>query len=320
MEFSHAVTPLVGLPFVDADEVPLDAEVVVLGAPTSGGNAHDGAENGPYFLRTLSKTHTWSAAHPAVVDLASGRRVTDGVVDLGDLRLQELPLTDALADIRDAVGKLPPGAVPCTIGGDHSVTLPVVQALAERRSEPFSVVQFDHHLDLQTWDGAPGDPAAPRAEIFNTNVMSHVSDIVGKGRLIQVGVDPLATVESHCTDAVGAFLGRIGIQLPLTSPALSNDDLFDRALGEPGDVYVTVDVDVLGDHEMSSTGCPAPVGLSTRELLHMLSLICRRHQVIGFDVVEFGAAREARDRKTLADAGRALAIVMHMLSLVSTRR
>lgn len=288
----------------------------VAGVGHSLGTPHQGAENGPFFLRTVSKEYTWAAASARIVDIRHGMGLLDRIVDVGDLATTGTELAEVLATTRNFVAALPPHVAPCVIGGDHTVTLPVVSALAERRTRPFTVIQFDHHLDLQIWDGAPARPGK-RDPIFHTNVMSHVSDVLGPGRLLQVGVFPFATVEDDSAHALPGFLRSVGRQVTVSAPEIDDAAAFGDIVGRGEDVYVSVDVDVLDAAEMSSTGYPATVGLSMRRLLRLIDLALADNRLIGFDVVEFAADREDRSPKTLADAQRAALVFVHLLGWVS---
>jgi arginase family enzyme len=313
-------TPFCGLPQAALDDFPEGVHAAVIGAGSSLGSAHPGSENGPYFLRTASRALTWGPGDPQIFDLRHRRQPLAGAVDLGDLDFTGLGLSESHAAIRSAVAALPPGVVPCVIGGDHSITLPIVEALTENRDEPLWVVQFDHHLDLQIWEGAPSDPDTARDPIFNTNVMSHVSDQIGAGRLIQVGVSPYATVEAADAPAMAGFLDRIGTQLCLSSRELQDPELFRSAVGSGRDVHLSIDIDVLHRNEMSSTGYPAETGLSSQDLLRLLDLVLAGNRLVGLDLVEFAAARGDRDEKTVSDASRAVLILLHVLSRLSAQR
>ncbi|MFD9002369.1 arginase family protein [Streptomyces sp. NPDC059582] len=317
-------TSFCGLPFADPDRVPAGTVAAVVGVGHSLGSPHKGAEHGPFFLRTVSKEYTWAAESARIYDLRHGVGLFDRVVDVGDLDLApdltpgpaEPTLTEVLDAVRALVAALPPRVAPCVIGGDHTVTLPIVTALAERREAPFTVVQFDHHLDLQIWDGAPARPRE-REPIFHTNVMSHVSDVIGPGRLLQVGVSPFATVEEDSAHALPQFLRSIGRQVCVSAPEIDDAPAFREIVGQGEDIYVSVDVDVLDAADMSSTGYPATVGLSTRRLLRLIDLALTDNRLIGFDVVEFAAGREDRSPRTLADAQRAALVFVHLLGWVS---
>ncbi|MEU5761275.1 arginase family protein [Nocardia sp. NPDC047648] len=304
--------PFCGIPTCTIDAVPCDAAAVVLGVGTSLGSALPGTENGPYFLRRMTRAHTWSATRPQIFEL-NQRTVLDQVVDLGDLDTGEASLDAVLAAVELIVSRLPGHVVPFVIGGDHSITLPIVRALAGKREHPFLVVQFDHHLDLQIWGEDFADTQTPREPIFNTNVMSHVSDVVGPGGVIQVGVGPLATFESSGADRIDSYLHRVGHQISITAAACHDPRALQAIVGESRDIYITVDVDVLASSEMSSTNYPAEIGLSASVLIEMINSILEKNTLIGFDMVEFAAPRDARDPKTLNDAARAALIFLEAL-------
>ena len=306
-----------GIPRADPAAVDPDVPAAVIGAGTSLGSAHTGSENGPYFIRTLSKQYTWSAKDPFVFNVDHPRPLLAGPVDVGDVAAGDSSLPSYLAALRGLVSGLPLGVAPCVLGGDHSITLAVVQGLQDRGTPTFDVVQFDHHLDLQLWGEVAPCLAGDLEPVFNTNVMSHVSRALQPGGLTQVGVGPYAAVESASWDAVRQYLDRVGPRISVLSPVLHDDDLFRTGIAAGENVYVTIDVDVLQPAEMSSTPYPATVGLSVVQLLKLIDLVLAGRHLVGFDVVEFAAAREDRSRKTLADAARAALIVLRLLSWAS---
>jgi arginase family enzyme len=319
MPTTRTVTALCGLPRTDFNNVPVGSIGAVLGAAYSLGSPHDGAENAPFFLRTVSKKLTWAAQDPALFDLRHEINPLQGFVDLGDLDFDGMALEDALAATESAVRSLPATVAPCVIGGDHTVSLAVVKALLRRRKKPLCVVQFDHHLDLQIWDGAPAKISAEREPIFHTNVMSHVSDLIGPGNLIQVGVSPYVTVEGDAVDALPKFLRTIGRQICFSSPAIDDNDAFQSIVGGGKDIYISVDIDVIDKIEMRSTSYPAEVGLSVQQLLRLIDWAAARNKLVGFDVVEFAAARDDRSPQTIADSERALLIFLHLVSCLAAQ-
>jgi arginase family enzyme len=153
--------------------------------------------------------------------------------------------------------------------------------------------------------------------LFNTSVMSYVSRALGLGRLLQLGVTPHAIVESGRLEEAKSYLASVGVQISCSDPRLRDLKHVARVSGTGRDVYVTVDVDVLEDSEMRSTSYPAPIGLGLRELLALIDAVVEGNRLVGFDVVEFAAPREARSARTLADCGRALVIFLHLLGHLS---
>lgn len=316
-----------------AVDLPPDsvARAAVLGAGTSLGSSYSGTENGPYLLRALSGQFTWSASQPHVLDVDAPHAPLAGVVDLGDVSAADgaapgeaggdAPDGRQLAAYQDAlrrtVAGLPATVAPCVIGGDHSVTLAVVAGLRERGAAPFDVVQFDHHLDLQTWGEAPGGLDDVPEPLFNTNVMSHVAREIRPGRLTQLGIAPYTVAEAPRAETVRRYLDEVGTRHSVVSPVLHDDELFRRTVRPAERVYLTLDVDVLQATDMSSTAYPAVVGLSLTRLFRLIDLVLEGRRLIGFDLVEFGADRADRGEKTLADGARAATLFLRLLSLVN---
>jgi agmatinase len=160
------------------------------------------------------------------------------------------------------------GKIPVMLGGEHSISFGAVQAMKEIYPE-ITVLQLDAHADLR--DAYQGTP------------YSHASvarRICGISPLIQAGVRSLSveeakfltgsTVRSHCAD----FILDGGQWLKAICGDLS------------GDLYLTVDLDVLDPAVMPSTGTPEPGGISWRDLLSIIREAARRCRIRGVDVVE----------------------------------
>jgi arginase family enzyme len=293
---------------------------VILGAGHSLGTAYDGTENGPFFLRTLSKAYTWSAAVPTVIHLDQRCAFLRNMVDIGDIAFDGATLPEALFLIKSTINLLPPQVVPCVIGGDHTVTFAVVQALVARRKKPLWVLHFDHHLDLNLRENLANQADTPREGVFNTNVMSHVAREIGPGRLLQIGIAPFVTVESANATSAIRYLDSVGKQICLGSQEIRNKTLLSQIMSANREVYLTIDVDVLDRAEMASTNSPANMGLQTHELLFLIDVVLGRNRLVGFDLVEFAACRDARDAQTLADGGRAVMVFLHLLAWLGRQR
>lgn len=158
------------------------------------------------------------------------------------------------------------------IGGDHSVTVPHVQALCDSR-QPLSVIQLDAHADLRdTYQDTPYSHAC---------VMRRVRECTP--HTLQLGI------RSLCVEEAGYIESQ---QIPVRfMHGLRTDGLnIKRDLATlPDPVFITLDVDVLDWSVVSATGTPEPGGFTWNEIIHVLTLIFRQKQVIGFDVVELSA-------------------------------
>lgn len=146
--------PFVGIstfakkPYV-ADWDAIDADVAVLGAPFDFGTQwRPGARFGPRAVREASTL--FSFGHAGAYDHEDDATYLGGdvrIVDIGDADIIHTKTTESHANIEYGVRKiLAAGALPVTIGGDHSINIPCINAFSEQ--EPIHVVQIDAHLDF----------------------------------------------------------------------------------------------------------------------------------------------------------------------------
>ncbi|NUS04345.1 MAG: agmatinase, partial [Nonomuraea sp.] len=232
------------------------ADVAVVGVPfDSGVSYRPGARFGPSAVREASRL--LRPYHPGLdISPFAVQQVADG----GDVACNPFAIDEAVETIEEAASVLSAeGTRLVTIGGDHTIALPLLRAAA-RRHGPVALLHFDAHLD--TWDtyfGAEythGTPFRRAAEegLLDTEAVSHVGTrgpLYGKrdldeDRRLGFGIVTSADVMRRGVDeVVDALRQRIG----------------DRPL------YVSVDIDVLDPAHAPGTGTPEAGGLTSRELL-----------------------------------------------------
>ena len=224
------------------------------------------------------------------MDAETGR--TDfAAVDLGDIVPVGSSAQEVAEEIEGVVADLDPRSVPCVIGGDHSITAGVIDGLIARGTAPARVIQFDQHLDIQLWRPVTSTRVDP---LFNTNVMTHVGERLGRRSVLQVGIDPFVAISaSSAAEMPGRLDVSAGI-IPVTSPVLRDEAGLVEALGSDAPTYVSIDVDVIQQSQMSSTGYPAHIGMDTGDS-DGLGCGSGNNPIVGLDIVEFSAAREARE-------------------------
>jgi arginase len=193
--------------------------------------------------------------------------------DAGDLTLG----TEAVAArraIAEAVGgMLSRGETPLVLGGDHSITYPVVSAYRGR--EPAAIVHFDAHGDLyDEFEGDRYSHACPFARILEERLT---------GRLIQIGI---RTLNAHQRDQIAKF----GVE---TYGADRWREAIPAVAALRGPVYVSLDLDVLEPMLAPGISHPEPGGLAVRDVLAVLHAI--RAPLAGADVVEYNPANDVRD-------------------------
>ena len=263
-------------------------DVAVVGVPfDSGVSYRPGARFGPTAVREASRL--LRPYHPG---LDVSPFATQQVADAGDIACNPFNIGEAVETIEHAAGELQDaGSRLVTIGGDHTIALPLLRSVA-RRHGPVALLHFDAHLD--TWDtyfGAEythGTPFRRAVEegLLDTEAISHVGTrgpLYGKrdledDRRLGFGIVTSADVMRRGVDeTVDALRQRIG----------------DRPL------YVSIDIDVLDPAHAPGTGTPEAGGLTSRELLEILRGLAGAH-LVGADVVEVAPAYDHAEITSVA--------------------
>jgi guanidinobutyrase / D-arginase len=234
------------------DEVD-EADVAIVGVPfDSGVSYRPGARFGPSHIRESSRL--LRPYNPALqVPVFAGQQVADA----GDLAVNPFSIDEAITAVeRGARALLERAPFVLTLGGDHTIALPVLRAVSAVHG-PVAVVHFDAHLD--TWDtyfGAAythGTPFRRAAE----------EDLLDRTGCLHAGIrGPLYTGADLAEDA------ELGFQV-ISSPEVEHigvRGLAERIAARVGDrpVYVSVDIDVLDPAHAPGTGTPEAGGLTSR--------------------------------------------------------
>ncbi|WP_309081215.1 agmatinase [Zhihengliuella sp.] len=264
------------LPRLDQVE---SADIKIVGVPFDTGVSYrPGARFGATHVREASRL--LRPYNPAL-DVSPFENVQ--VADAGDMAVNPFNIDEAIATIqRNALELTADGASLMTIGGDHTIALPLLRAAAERAGQPVALLHFDAHLD--TWDtyfGADythGTPFRRAVEegIVDTGAISHVGTrgpLYGKKDLddderMGFGIITSADIFRRGVDEVVATLRQRVGERPL---------------------YISVDIDVLDPAHAPGTGTPEAGGMTSRELLEIIRGL-RGLNLVGADVVEVAPA------------------------------
>ncbi len=252
------------LAFGDFNATLPDAQVALYGIPFEGRvNQRKGADQGPTEIRRAS--HLIETYSPALRKDLEDLRLHDG----GDLELAGRTIAEIMERLASQVAeRAPPGVCLCFLGGDHTITFPVLKALAPRWPE-LRVVQIDAHPDLR---------AEFLGERYNyASAMARVIEIIPPGRLFQLGLRTGAREEYAEPRRTHLFPVAEVPFLEAVARAV------EAVRGFP--VYVTIDIDALDPALAPGTGSPEPVGLTVQELLAAIRAFAQT-QVVGFDLVE----------------------------------
>ncbi|AEH06103.1 agmatinase [Methanothermococcus okinawensis] len=173
------------------------------------------------------------------------------------------------------------GKVPIMMGGEHSITYPVVKAVKDTY-EDFILIQFDAHCDLR--DEYLGN------KYSHASVIRRCFDLTNN--IYQFGIRSGDKEEWE----FGMENTKISTDLP------KKDDIKEiKSLDKP--VYITIDIDVLDPAYAPGTGTPEPCGFSTKELITSLYLFEElKDNIVGFDVVEVSPHYDINDITSIAAA------------------
>lgn len=258
---------------------------VLLGVPWDASSSFErGAAAGPAAVRAA----LWSPSTNPATELGVSVE-SDRLEDAGDLTLPEHDAAAARRSIesaiRDLLGR---GGVPIVLGGDHSISFPVLRAYSDQT--PATILHIDAHGDL--YDQFPAfapDGDSPRLlEVPGTiDRYSHACPFARimedrlTGRLVQVGI---RTATAH----LRAQAARFGVQV-------FGMDRWREAPLEAlqGPLYVSLDLDGLDPAFAPGVAHPEPGGLSTREVIDLLHRI--RAPIAGVDIVELNPRNDVRD-------------------------
>ena len=191
------------------------------------------------------------------------------IVDQGDLKLPDGD--DAIDAIQAAVAGLAArGQRILALGGDHAISFPVVNALADHY-DGLQILHLDAHPDLyDAFEGNRFSHACPFARIMETGRID---------RLVQVGIRGMNTAQRRQVDKFGVTC----IEMKDFNP--------DRRVELAGPVYLSVDLDVLDPAHAPGVSHHEPGGMSTRDVIGLIQSI--RAPVVGADIVEFNPDRDS---------------------------
>jgi agmatinase len=260
----------------------LNADFAVLGVPFDEGTwGQPGERYGPRDLRENSQEY----AH----NLTEGFYYIDGDrtllkgkrwVDTGDVIVYPTVPAETGQKITDAVKKiLARKSFPIILGGDHSITFPVIRAY----DVPLTVVHVDAHLD--TWNGAKGN-------LDHASWVLRVAKLPSVKKIVQLGMrgianDPEAAGNAKAlgtTVVTGEEIHRRGVSAAID------------AIPQSENIYVTFDVDSMDPILAPGSGTLEPGGLTFPEIDELMQGIPKKGKLVGLDIVEVNPYRDPSGR------------------------
>jgi len=257
----------------------LDADVAIIGAPFDfGAQYRSGARFGPRSIREASTL--FSFGHAGAYDHEDdatylGEDVR--IVDMGDADIIHTDTIQSHANIEKAVrAALNAGALPVTIGGDHSINIPCINAFSDQGD--FHILQIDAHLDFVN--------ERHGVRFGHGNPMRRAAEKTYVTGLSQFGIRNVSST------------ARVGYE---DARKMGSDILSVRQIREmgtkkatkripKGKLYVTIDIDAFCPSIAPGTGTPSHGGFLYYDVLEILQEVSKNNVIIGIDLVEVAPA------------------------------
>ena len=289
--------PFVGIstfgkrPYV-SDWSAIEADVAILGAPFDAGTQwRAGARFGPRSVREASTL--FSFGHAGAYDHEDDATYLPGdvrIVDIGDADIVHTDTGASHANIERGVRAiLDAGALPVTIGGDHSINIPCINAFEGQGD--IHILQIDAHLDFV--DERHG------VRHGHGNPMRRAAEKPYVTGLTQVGIRNVSsTAKEGYVDARAMGSDIISVR---QARSMGVEGLAAR-IPAGARLYITIDIDAFCPSIAPGTGTPSHGGFLYYEVLELMQQVARRHEVVGLDLVEVAPAYDPTDSTSILAA------------------
>ncbi|MGB7070408.1 MAG: agmatinase [Pyrinomonadaceae bacterium] len=195
-----------------------------------------------------------------------------GIHTLEEFKPRETP-AEMMSDLYDYTKRLlNDDKFVCMLGGEHSVSAPIIKAHAEKYHN-LSVLQIDAHADLRdTYDGTPHSHASIMARV--------VKDL--RIPSVQIGIRSISADEARLIET------GLPTKIFWAKDIAGRTDWIDSAIDSlTENVYLTIDIDGLDPSIVPTTGTPEPGGLGWYETLALIRKLAEKRRVVGMDLVEY---------------------------------
>ncbi|RIY01458.1 agmatinase [Aureimonas flava] len=277
------------------------SDVAVWGIPFDASVSNrPGTRFGPQAIRRASAIFDNDPQYPFHADLFEHLRVVDGGDCLLDYRLPER----AHAAMRaQAEALLAQTGFLLTLGGDHSITFPLLQAHAARHAK-LSLVHFDAHQD--TWPLATDTHGRPRVDHGSFLSAALREELIDPETSIQIGI------RTHAPETGGLEIVH-GYEVEDLSSVAIAERIYRRTGGT--NCYLTFDIDCLDVAFAPGTGTPVAGGPSSAKMLAVLHHL-KNLQIVGADLVEVSPPYDHADMTAVAGA----TVAMYVLGILAEKK
>ncbi len=267
----------------------LDADVSFIGVPFDQGTlGRPGARFGPDAIRDAPRAYSYTDPFgrqreaEGFFDVDAGDELLRGITmaDCGNINTLPSDVLSNFEKLTTAVEKVVErGAFPVVVGGDHSITYPVVRGLS--RFAPLNIVHFDAHMDYaHDYQGVLYTHGSPIRRCRELPFVGHIASIGIRSTRRAPYEESQRDGNLVITTSQFRQLGAQGVT---------------ALLPEPEYLYVTFDIDVMDPSQAPGTGTPEIGGLHYHEVRDCLIAIAGRANLVGFDLVEVAPSYDSSE-------------------------
>jgi agmatinase len=274
------------------------ADIVVIGVPDESKShaKRRGASKGPDSLRTASNSFEFFERDGKIIPICpmKGTLENKKIFDFGNTSREDL--YRLVFDIVSA------RKLPITIGGDHSITTLILQAIHEAfQGEKISLLYFDAHPDFVS-----------STRDYYGSVITDSSAYINFTKSILIG-----TRAAELEELENANKQKLEIITPLDIIELGINTTVKKIISKCGSskVYLSIDLDCMDPGVAPGVSLPAPGGLFPLDLIYMIKKITENLQIVGMDIVELSPGYDINQNT----ANHASRILMEMISSLSIK-
>ncbi len=273
------------------------ADIVVIGVPDESKShaKRKGASKGPDSLRIASNTFEFFEREGKIIPICpmKGTLENKKILDFGNISREDL--YKLVFDIVSAK------KIPITIGGDHSITTIILQAIHDAfEGDKISLLYFDAHPDFVS-----------SARNYYGSVITDSSDYINFLKSILIG-----TRSAELEELENASKQKLEIITPIDIIELGINTVVKKIISkcESSKVYLSIDLDCMDPGVAPGVSVPAPGGLFPLDLIYMIKKLTENLQIVGMDIVELSPDYDLNQNT----ANHAARILMETISSLSS--
>lgn len=273
----------------------LKADIVVIGVPDESKShaKRKGASKGPDSLRIASNTFEFFERDGKTIPICpmKGTLENKRIIDFGNVSREDL--YSLIFDILTAK------KIPITIGGDHSITTIILQAVHEALDgDKVSLIYFDAHPDFVS-----------STRNYYGSVITDSSNYIDFKKSVLIG-----TRAAEQEELINASKKELEIVTPIDIVEVGINNTVKKIISkcQSNKVYLSIDLDCMDPGVAPGVSLPAPGGLFPLDLIYMIKKISEKLQLIGMDIVELSPDYDLNQNT----ANHAARILMEMISSI----